>query len=162
MEAVLGEDYTGVEQHRLPMKGVRASVRPPSVPQPGHLPSHELPHWSLCLCRAVSGGAVYVSDKPGEHDFELLKRLVLPDGSVLRALLPGRPTRDTLFSDVLRDGTSVLKVCCLETPHRTARCGTLCALAMVWLAASRAIKDERRFRQGHWAGHGRGESARRH
>lgn len=58
----------------------------------------------------MSGGAVYVSDKPGEHDFDLLKRLVLPDGSVLRALLPGRPTRDTLFSDVLRDGTSVLKV----------------------------------------------------
>jgi len=42
--------------------------------------------------------------------FEVLRKLVLPDGSVLRALLPGRPTRDTLFSDVLRDGTSLLKV----------------------------------------------------
>ena len=61
------------------------------------------------MARAVSGGAVYVSDKPGQHDFELLRRLVLPDGTVLRASLPGRPTRDTLFCDVLRDGRSLLK-----------------------------------------------------
>ncbi|KXZ42609.1 hypothetical protein GPECTOR_130g570 [Gonium pectorale] len=60
--------------------------------------------------RAVSGGPVYVSDKPGEHDFSLLHSLVLPDGSVLRAGLPGRPTRDCLFVDVLRDGKSLLKV----------------------------------------------------
>ena len=53
---------------------------------------------------------MYVSDKPAEHDFELLRRLVLPDGSVLRASQPARPTRDCLFRDVLRDGTSLLKV----------------------------------------------------
>lgn len=44
------------------------------------------------------------SDKPGEHDFSLLKKLVLPDGSVLRAKYPGRPTRDCLFSDPVMDG----------------------------------------------------------
>ena len=60
--------------------------------------------------RAVGGSPVYVSDKPGEHDAELLRRLVLPDGSVLRAVLPGRPTRDCLFADVARDGVSALKV----------------------------------------------------
>uniref|UniRef100_A0A0E0R7R8 Uncharacterized protein n=1 Tax=Oryza rufipogon TaxID=4529 RepID=A0A0E0R7R8_ORYRU len=38
--------------------------------------------------RAVSGCAIYVSDKPGNHDFNLLKKLVLPDGSILRAKLP--------------------------------------------------------------------------
>ncbi|KAG6589829.1 putative galactinol--sucrose galactosyltransferase 6, partial [Cucurbita argyrosperma subsp. sororia] len=54
--------------------------------------------------RAISGGPVYVSDAPGNHNFELLKKLVLPDGSVLRARLPGRPTRDCLFSDPARDG----------------------------------------------------------
>ena len=76
----------------------------------------------MCLCsqhpaammhataRAVSGSSVYVSDFPGIHDIELLRRLVLPDGRVLRALLPGRPTRDSLFCDVLRDNTSLLKV----------------------------------------------------
>ena len=41
----------------------------------------------VCLCR---------SDKPGNHNFELLKKLVLPDG---------RPTRDCLFADPARDGT---------------------------------------------------------
>uniref|UniRef100_A0A453RHR5 Uncharacterized protein n=1 Tax=Aegilops tauschii subsp. strangulata TaxID=200361 RepID=A0A453RHR5_AEGTS len=48
--------------------------------------------------RAVGGCAIYVSDKPGNHDFDLLRKLVLPDGSILRAKLPGRPTGDCLFS----------------------------------------------------------------
>jgi len=60
--------------------------------------------------RAVSGGPVYVSDAPGHHDFEILHQLVLPDGGILRAKLPGRPTRDCLFLDVLRDGKSLLKI----------------------------------------------------
>jgi raffinose synthase len=49
--------------------------------------------------RAVSGSPVYVSDKPGVHDFALLSELVLSDGSVLRARGVGRPTRDSLFAD---------------------------------------------------------------
>ena len=49
--------------------------------------------------RAVSGGPVYVSDKPDGHDFELLRKVVLPDGGILRARLPGRPTKDCLFVD---------------------------------------------------------------
>lgn len=44
------------------------------------------------------------SDKPGHHDFNLLKKLALLDGSILRAKLPGRPTKDCLFSDPARDG----------------------------------------------------------
>ena len=60
--------------------------------------------------RAVSGGPVYVSDAPGHHNFEILHQLVLPDGGILRAKLPGRPTRDCLFLDVLRDGKSLLKI----------------------------------------------------
>ncbi|XP_073005919.1 probable galactinol--sucrose galactosyltransferase 2 [Typha latifolia] len=60
--------------------------------------------------RAIGGCAIYVSDKPGHHNFDMLKKLVLPDGSVLRARLPGRPTRDSLFSDPARDGTSLLKI----------------------------------------------------
>ncbi|XP_012444097.1 probable galactinol--sucrose galactosyltransferase 1 isoform X3 [Gossypium raimondii] len=60
--------------------------------------------------RAVGGCAIYVSDKPGQHDFNLLKKLVLPDSSVLRAKYPGRPTRDCLFSDPVRDGKSLLKI----------------------------------------------------
>ncbi|HVR19461.1 MAG TPA: Sip1-related alpha-galactosidase, partial [Polyangiaceae bacterium] len=53
--------------------------------------------------RAVSGGPIYVSDKPGVHDAAVLARLVCSDGSVLRCDLPGRPTLDVLFSDPTRD-----------------------------------------------------------
>jgi len=60
--------------------------------------------------RVLSGGSIYVSDYPGQHDFDILKRLVLPDGTILRAQLPGRPTRDSLFQDPLRDTKSLLKV----------------------------------------------------
>ncbi|KAL9319211.1 hypothetical protein ACSQ67_015728 [Phaseolus vulgaris] len=60
--------------------------------------------------RAISGGPIYVSDKPGKHNFNILKKLVLYDGSVLRAQLPGRPTVNTLFVDPARDGTSLLKI----------------------------------------------------
>ncbi|KAI4389308.1 hypothetical protein MLD38_001545 [Melastoma candidum] len=60
--------------------------------------------------RAISGGPIYVSDAPGKHNFDILKKLVLPDGSILRARLPGRPTRDCLFSDPARDGVSLLKI----------------------------------------------------
>lgn len=56
----------------------------------------------LCFC----------SDKPGNHNFDLLKKLVLPDGSVLRAQLPGRPTRDCLFVDPARDGTRYVHSIC--------------------------------------------------
>ncbi|XP_051133904.1 probable galactinol--sucrose galactosyltransferase 2 [Andrographis paniculata] len=62
------------------------------------------------VARAVGGCGVYISDKPGKHDFKILKRLVLPDGSVLRAKHHGRPTRDCLFSDPVMDGTSLMKI----------------------------------------------------
>ncbi|XP_020242358.1 probable galactinol--sucrose galactosyltransferase 2 [Asparagus officinalis] len=60
--------------------------------------------------RALGGCGVYVSDKPNEHDFTLLRKLVLPDGSVLRAKYPGRPTRDCLFNDPVTDGKNLLKI----------------------------------------------------
>ncbi|OVA20555.1 Glycosyl hydrolases 36 [Macleaya cordata] len=60
--------------------------------------------------RAIGGCGVYVSDKPGIHDFKILRKLVLPDGSVLRARYAGRPTRDCLFEDPVMDGKSLLKI----------------------------------------------------
>lgn len=53
--------------------------------------------------RAVSGGPVYVSHKVSAHDFELLHKLVLSDGSVLRVDHPGRPTLDCLYADPTRE-----------------------------------------------------------
>ncbi|KAL8458008.1 hypothetical protein ACS0TY_035762 [Phlomoides rotata] len=60
--------------------------------------------------RAIGGCPIYVSDKPGKHDFEILRKLVLPDGSILRARYAGRPTRDSLFTDPVMDGKSLLKI----------------------------------------------------
>jgi raffinose synthase len=70
---------------------------------------HPAAHLHACA-RAISGGAVYVSDKVGKHDRQILQQLVLRDGSVLRALRPGLPTEDCIFCDPLRDGETVLKV----------------------------------------------------
>jgi len=53
--------------------------------------------------RAVSGAPVYVADTLDGHDFNLLRKLVLSDGAILRGDDLGRPTRDCLFADVTRD-----------------------------------------------------------
>ncbi|KAI5582875.1 hypothetical protein BDE02_07G115200 [Populus trichocarpa] len=60
--------------------------------------------------RAISGGPIYVSDAVGKHNFPLLKRLVLPDGSILRCEYHALPTRDCLFEDPLHDGNTMLKI----------------------------------------------------
>lgn len=73
-----------------------------------------LPDWDMfqsghpagpfhAVARAVSGGPVYVSDKPEGHDFELLRSLVLSDGRVLRARGVAVPTRDCVFGDPLTE-----------------------------------------------------------
>ncbi|GFP99743.1 galactinol--sucrose galactosyltransferase [Phtheirospermum japonicum] len=60
--------------------------------------------------RAISGGPIYVSDSVGKHDFELLRSLVLPDGSILRCDYYALPTRDCLFEDPLHNGKTMLKI----------------------------------------------------
>ena len=60
--------------------------------------------------RAISGGPIYVSDTVGNHNFELLKTLVLPDGSILRCEYYALPTRDCLFEDPLHNGKTMLKI----------------------------------------------------
>ncbi|XP_028781779.1 galactinol--sucrose galactosyltransferase-like [Neltuma alba] len=60
--------------------------------------------------RAISGGPVYVSDSVGRHNFKLLHKLVLPDGSILRCQHYALPTRDCLFQDPLHDGKTMLKI----------------------------------------------------
>ncbi|THF97073.1 probable galactinol--sucrose galactosyltransferase 5 [Camellia sinensis] len=60
--------------------------------------------------RAISGGPIYVSDSVGKHNFQLLKTLVLPDGSILRCDYYALPTRDCLFHDPLHNGKTMLKI----------------------------------------------------
>jgi len=69
-----------------------------------------LPDWDMfqtahsagafhAAARAISGGPIYVSDKPGSHDFGLLAKLVVSDGRILRSNQTALPTRDTYFED---------------------------------------------------------------
>ncbi|XP_052176034.1 galactinol--sucrose galactosyltransferase-like [Diospyros lotus] len=60
--------------------------------------------------RAISGGPIYVSDSVGNHHFQLLRSLALPDGSILRCRHYALPTRDCLFEDPLHDGKTMLKI----------------------------------------------------
>ncbi|ERN03132.1 stachyose synthase [Amborella trichopoda] len=60
--------------------------------------------------RSICGGPIYVSDKIGGHDFELLRKLVLPDGTILRCIHYALPTRDCLFENPLFDGKTALKI----------------------------------------------------
>jgi raffinose synthase len=53
--------------------------------------------------RAISGGPIYVSDKPGAQNFDLLRKLVCNDGTVLRCDGPAVPTLDTLCVDPTLD-----------------------------------------------------------
>jgi raffinose synthase len=88
--------------------------------------------------------SILCSDKPGNHNFDLLKKLVLPDGSVLRAQLPGRPTRDSLFVDPARDGMrcvafslfacqSSLILCFKHAPFKILFLNIMfCSLLKVW------------------------------
>eukprot|EP00595_Chromulina_sp_UTEXLB2642_P003101 CAMPEP_0196764436 /NCGR_PEP_ID=MMETSP1095-20130614/6122_1 /TAXON_ID=96789 ORGANISM="Chromulina nebulosa, Strain UTEXLB2642" /NCGR_SAMPLE_ID=MMETSP1095 /ASSEMBLY_ACC=CAM_ASM_000446 /LENGTH=559 /DNA_ID=CAMNT_0042120023 /DNA_START=467 /DNA_END=2143 /DNA_ORIENTATION=+ len=60
--------------------------------------------------RAISGGPLYVSDSPGNHNVDLLKRVVLPDGHILRCEQPAKPTIDCMFRNVMEDGETALKI----------------------------------------------------
>ena len=72
------------------------------------------PHtrWSEfhAAARAISGGTVYVSDKPGQSDFALLRKLVDRDGRVLRCPNPATIARESLFRDVMSEDVP-LKIC---------------------------------------------------
>ncbi len=67
------------------------------------------------LLRAVSGGPVYVSDKTGETDPQVLNALTYLDGRLLLMDRPALPTEDCVFLDPMKEG--VLKL------SNTADCG---------------------------------------
>ncbi|KAK6120141.1 hypothetical protein DH2020_046047 [Rehmannia glutinosa] len=60
--------------------------------------------------RAICGGPVYVSDSLGGHNFDLLKKLVFPDGTIPKCIHFALPTRDCLFKNPLFDSTTILKI----------------------------------------------------
>lgn len=66
--------------------------------------------WLHAAARAVSGGPVTLSDKPGSHDEDVLRALALSDGSTLVAKAPARVAGDCIFDDPSRDGKTALKL----------------------------------------------------
>ena len=56
------------------------------------------------LCRAVSGGPVYVSDKLGRTNPEILRPVCLPSGRLLRPDESATPTADCLTGDPRTNG----------------------------------------------------------
>lgn len=69
--------------------------------------------------RAISGGPVYSTDTFGQENFDILRRLVLRDGTVPLCDAVAKPTLDSLFADVQK---SLLKV------FNTNPCGHVLAL----------------------------------
>lgn len=61
------------------------------------------------VSRVAGGSPVYISDKLGDHNYDLLKLLYINDGEILRPEEPGRPTLDCLMYSPLSDN-KVLKV----------------------------------------------------
>ncbi len=59
--------------------------------------------------RALSGGPVYICDKPGAHDAALIGKLVLSDGRVLRFPQPALPSDSVIFTD-FRQEKRLLKI----------------------------------------------------
>jgi raffinose synthase len=49
--------------------------------------------------RAISGGPVYISDKPGDHDATIIKRLCLSDGRALRSEHPALPLSRRIYDN---------------------------------------------------------------
>lgn len=69
-----------------------------------------LPDWDMfqsrhpagrfhAAARAISGGPIYVSDKPESHDFEVLAKLTISGGKILRCKQPALPALDSIFED---------------------------------------------------------------
>ncbi len=61
------------------------------------------------MARAISGGPVYVSDKPGNHDFDIIRRLTASDGSLFLCEETAKLDPDSLFAGV-GDGKTPLVI----------------------------------------------------
>lgn len=73
------------------------------------------------VCRAISGGPVYVSDKLGRSRGEILSPLCFSDGKLLRATGQATPTNDCLLTDP-RTADTPFKIF-----NRVNGCGVLAA-----------------------------------
>jgi len=59
------------------------------------------------LMRAISGGPIYISDKTGRSNADVLKPLTLDDGKLLRCDRPGVPATDCITEDCTKNGKAL-------------------------------------------------------
>lgn len=87
------------------------------------------------VLRAISGGPIYVSDKLGRSNRDILDPLILQDGRILRCDKPAMPTKDCLTVNPVSSGkifklqntcgdSGVLAVFNLDAANRKV-CGTI-------------------------------------
>jgi hypothetical protein len=62
--------------------------------------SHDVHAEFHAIARAISGGPVYITDKPGKEHPQILRPLFTSNGKLLMLDEPGQVTRDTLLTDV--------------------------------------------------------------
>ena len=74
-----------------------------SVPDWDMFQSHHEHGAFHAAARAISGGPIYVSDRPGEQNADVLRRLCDDDGRLYRCPAPAMPTRDCIFSNCLTE-----------------------------------------------------------
>ncbi len=68
--------------------------------------------------KAISGGPIYVSDRPEHIDAALVKRLCFEDGRILRPLAPAVPAPESLFVNTYEDDRAYRVIAPL--PNRAA------------------------------------------
>jgi len=74
-----------------------------AVPDWDMFQSHQPEGAFHAAARAISGGPIYLCDKPGQQDSALIRKLCLSDGSILRCASPARPARECLFKDCRKE-----------------------------------------------------------
>lgn len=60
------------------------------------------------VARAISGGPVYITDKPGQTQLEKIRPLVLSNGEVVRVDSPGLPCRSSILENPAFSGKPLL------------------------------------------------------
>lgn len=80
-----------------------------AIPDWDMFQTHQINADFHAAARSISGGPVYVCDKPGQQNFTLLQRLTISHGVVLRCENPAKPTGDCVFVNCFEE-PQVLKV----------------------------------------------------
>jgi hypothetical protein len=72
------------------------------------------------VARAISGGPIYITDKPGLEHADIVRPLAYSDGRLLMLDEPGQVTRDILLTDVALEPTALKVFGLITRPGLTA------------------------------------------